>query len=103
MPPRAPRASPAICDGGSRNYATTFVYNARSQVTQELFGSQTPLYHKLQYNIRGQLLDLRVSAGSDINGSWNRGALQFFYESTYTHGPADHKIMPAILPTLMLD
>lgn len=50
------------------------------------FGTQTPLYHKLQYNIRGQLWDVRVATGSDVNGSWNRGALQMFYEPTYTHG-----------------
>lgn len=73
-------------DGVSRTYASSFVYNARNQVTQELLGTQTPLYHKLQYNIRGQLWDVRVSTGSDINGSWNRGCLQFFYESTLTHG-----------------
>jgi RHS repeat-associated protein len=73
-------------DGVTRTYASTFVYNARNQITQELFGTQTPLYHKLQYNIRGQLWDVRVSTGADVNGSWNRGALQFFYESTLTHG-----------------
>ncbi len=73
-------------DGVSRSYASAFIYNARHQVTQELFGTQTPLYHKLQYNIRGQLWDVRVSTGSDVNGSWNRGCLQFFYESTLTHG-----------------
>jgi hypothetical protein len=32
----------------------------------------------LQYNIRGQLWDVRVSTGPDVNGSWNRGCLQFF-------------------------
>ena len=73
-------------DGVSRSYASSFVYNARDQLTQELFGTQTPLYHKLQYNIRGQLWDVRVATGADVNGSWNRGCLQFFYESTYTHG-----------------
>ncbi|HKU73659.1 MAG TPA: RHS repeat-associated core domain-containing protein, partial [Pyrinomonadaceae bacterium] len=73
-------------DGVSRSYASSFVYNSRNQVTQELFGTQTPLYHKLQYNIRGQLWDVRVSTGADVNGSWNRGCLQFFYESTLTHG-----------------
>jgi len=73
-------------DGVSRSYATSFNYNPRNQVTQELFGTQTPLYHKLQYNIRGQLWDVRVATGADINGSWNRGCLQFFYESTLTHG-----------------
>jgi RHS repeat-associated protein len=73
-------------DGVSRTYASTFVYNPRDQVTQELFGTQTPLYHKLQYNIRGQLWDVRVSTGSDINGSWNRGCLQFFYDGSYGYG-----------------
>jgi YD repeat-containing protein len=73
-------------DGVSRSYASSFIYNPRDQITQELFGTQTPLYHKLQYNIRGQLWDVRVSTGPDINGSWNRGCLQYFYESTLTHG-----------------
>ena len=74
-------------DGVQRSYASAFIYNSRNQITQELFGTQAPqLYHKLQYNIRGQLWDVRVSTGADVNGSWNRGALQFFYESTLTHG-----------------
>ena len=73
-------------DGVQRTYASSFNYNARNQTTQELFGTQTALYHKLQYNIRGQLWDVRVATGSDVNGSWDRGALQFFYESTLTHG-----------------
>ena len=73
-------------DGVQRSYASSFDYSARNQITRELFGTQTPLYHKLQYNIRGQLWDVRVATGSDVNGSWNRGCLQFFYESTLTHG-----------------
>ncbi len=73
-------------DGVPRSYASSFDYNARNQITRELFGTQMPLYHKLQYNIRGQLWDVRVATGSDVNGSWNRGCLQFFYESTLTHG-----------------
>lgn len=56
------------------------------QITQELFGTQTALYHKLQYNIRGQLWDVRVSTGADINGSWNRGCFQYFYDGTYGYG-----------------
>jgi len=73
-------------DGVTRSYASSFVYNAHNQVTQELFGTQTPLYHKLQYNIRGQLWDIRVSTGADINGSWNRGCLQYFYDGSYGYG-----------------
>src|SRR6185369_2214446 len=72
-------------DGANRTYASSFVYNSRSQMTQELFGTQTQLYHKLQYNIRGQLWDIRVATGSD-SGSWNRGCLQFFYDGSYGYG-----------------
>lgn len=32
-----------LADGVTRTYASSFLYNARSQVTQELFGTQTPL------------------------------------------------------------
>ncbi|MEN3329835.1 MAG: hypothetical protein V7638_4642, partial [Acidobacteriota bacterium] len=71
-------------DGLTRSYASSFVYNARSQVTQELFGTQTPLYHKLQYNVRGQLWDVRVSTNND--GSSNRGGLQFFYDGSLGYG-----------------
>jgi RHS repeat-associated protein len=73
-------------DGVQRSYASAFIYNSRSQVTQELFGTQTPLYHKLQYNIRGQLWDVRVSTGADVNGSMNRGGFQFFYDSSLGYG-----------------
>ncbi|HEY4423151.1 MAG TPA: LamG-like jellyroll fold domain-containing protein, partial [Pyrinomonadaceae bacterium] len=73
-------------DGVTRSYASSFLYNARSQVTQELFGTAMPLYHKLQYNIRGQLWDVRVSTDPDVNGSANRGGLQFFYDSSLGYG-----------------
>jgi len=78
--------SGSLGDGTTRTYASTFVYNPAGQTTQELFGTATPLYHKLQYNIRSQLWDVRVSTGSDINGSWNRGCLQYFYDGTYGYG-----------------
>ncbi|HEX6045429.1 MAG TPA: RHS repeat-associated core domain-containing protein, partial [Pyrinomonadaceae bacterium] len=73
-------------DGVQRTYASGNVYSPWGSLTMERFGTQTPLYHKLQYNIRGQLWDVRVATGSDVNGSWNRGALQMFYESTYGFG-----------------
>jgi YD repeat-containing protein len=73
-------------DGVTRSYASSFLYNSRSQVTQELFGTATPLYHKLQYNIRGQLWDVRVSTNNDVNGSMNRGGLQHFYDSSLGYG-----------------
>ena len=73
-------------DGVTRSYASSFIYNARGQVTQELFGTATPLYHKLQYNIRGQLWDVRVSTNPDVNGSSNRGGLQYFYDGSLGYG-----------------
>ncbi len=73
-------------DGVQRTYASGNLYSVWGSLSIERFGTQTQLYHKRQYNIRGQLWDVRVATGPDVNGSWNRGALQFFYENTYTHG-----------------
>ncbi len=73
-------------DGVQRTYSSGNTYSPWGTLTMERFGTQTALYHKLQYNIRGQLWDVRVATGSDVNGSWNRGALQFFYDGTYGLG-----------------
>lgn len=73
-------------DGTTRTYASAFIYNSDNQVTQELFGTATPLYHKLQYNIRSQLWDVRVSTAADAGGTWNRGCLQYFYDGSYGYG-----------------
>jgi RHS repeat-associated protein len=71
-------------DGTTRTYASGNAYNQWGSLSIEKFGTQTALYHKLEYNIRGQLWDVRV--GTDASGSWNRGALQFFYDGTYGYG-----------------
>ncbi|HEX5875422.1 MAG TPA: RHS repeat-associated core domain-containing protein [Pyrinomonadaceae bacterium] len=73
-------------DGTTRTYASTFIYNSSNQITQELFGTAMPLYHKLQYNIRSQLWDVRVSTAADVGGTWNRGCLQYFYDGSYGYG-----------------
>ena len=83
---RTTNVSGNLGDGTTRTYASTFIYNPAGQITQELFGTATPLYHKLQYNIRSQLWDVRVSTNPDVNGSWNRGALQYFYDGTLGYG-----------------
>jgi len=72
-------------DGVTRSYASSFIYNARNQITQELFGTQTPLYHKLFYNIRGQLFDMRLSSVNDL-WDWNRGRLILYYSSNHIWG-----------------
>lgn len=76
-------------DGVTRTYAKGTSYDAGSRMTRELFGTDTLLYHNQHYNVRGQLYDTRVGSGTDGNGSewtWNRGALQMYYEPSYTLG-----------------
>ena len=73
-------------DGVNRNYATAITYSPFGGMTKEQFGTTTTLYNKLQYNVRGQLWDIRVSTTLDVNGTWNRGALQLFYDQTYSYG-----------------
>ena len=56
-------------------------------MTAKLLSSQdTAIYHKLQYNVRGQLWDTRVGTGLSGNSDWNRGALQSFYDQSYSYG-----------------
>lgn len=68
-------------DGRSRTYATGITYSPFGGLAQEQFGTQTALYHKLHYNMRGQLYDIRVSTyslqGNEFN--WNRGCLALYY------------------------
>jgi RHS repeat-associated protein len=67
-------------DGVARTYSAGISYDESGGVRQEQFGTQTPLYHKLRYNPRGQLYDVRLSTGSDPD-SWNRGMLVNHYGS----------------------
>lgn len=67
-------------DGVQRTYADQVSYNEFGGVRQERFGTQTPLYHKLRYNTRGQLYNVRLSTGGDAE-SWNRGMLVNHYGS----------------------
>src|SRR5688500_7477968 len=73
-------------DGVLRTYASGHTYSPWGSLSMERFDTETALHHKLQYNVRGQLWDVRVATGSDVGGSWNRGALQFFYDGTYGFG-----------------
>jgi RHS repeat-associated protein len=78
-------ASPAFAgnlgDGTQRTYATGVSYDEASRMQQEQFGTQTPLYHKLHYNVRGQLYDVRLSTQSmqANEWDWNRGAVVNYY------------------------
>ena len=75
-------------DGVPRTYSTGISYSAFGGIQQEQFGTQTPLYDKRHYNVRGQLYDTRLSTYS-LQGSewdWDRGALVNYYSSNYSWG-----------------
>src|SRR3984893_3100108 len=73
-------------DGVGRTYATGIIYSPFGGMTNEQLGTERLLYHKLQYNVRGQLLDVRGRTAPAGNGDWNRGALQFFYDQALSFG-----------------
>ncbi|MGH9941342.1 MAG: DUF4214 domain-containing protein [Pyrinomonadaceae bacterium] len=73
-------------DGVPRTYSTGFAYDAAGRMTREQYGTQTPLYHKLHYNVRGQLYDVRLSSVND-EWNWNRGCLQAYYTGNYAWSP----------------
>lgn len=67
-----------IGDGATRTYATGIAYSPFGGMSREQFGSDSPLYHKLHYNVRGQLYDIRLSTVND-DQNWNRGAIVNYY------------------------
>jgi YD repeat-containing protein len=70
-------------DGVTRTYATNITYDEASRMQEEQFGTNTALYHKLHYNVRGQLYDVRLStvAWATDQWNWNRGALVNYFSS----------------------
>jgi hypothetical protein len=54
-------------------------------MTQEQFGTATPIYNKLFYNSRGQLAEIRESTTPN-DASWNRGAIINSYGSSDNNG-----------------
>src|SRR5207253_2485148 len=64
-------------------------YDAASRLQEEQYNTLTPLYHKLHYNVRGQLYDMRLSTQSlqmsEFDG--DRGALiNYFSNQNFTAG-----------------
>jgi RHS repeat-associated protein len=59
-------------DSFFRTYATGIGYSALGGMSQEQFGTQTALYHNLDYNPRGQLFMVKLGTSA---GNWNRGML----------------------------
>ncbi|HEX7330819.1 MAG TPA: hypothetical protein VF290_04920, partial [Pyrinomonadaceae bacterium] len=72
-------------DGVIRNYATELNYSVWGGLAKEKFGTSTAVYHKLHYNVRGQLFDVRAS---NVNDEWGGelGALANYYSSNLVHG-----------------
>ena len=78
---RASSLAGNLGDGAQRTYSTGIRYDEAGGLQQEQFGTQTPLYHKRHYNVRGQLYDVRLSTFSweADQWNWNRGCLAFYY------------------------
>jgi RHS repeat-associated protein len=72
-------------DGTSRTYSTGISYSSFGGLSWEQFGTNTLLYHKSFYNIRGQLFDTRLSSVNDM-WDWNRGRLINYYSSNHIWG-----------------
>ncbi len=72
-------------DGSLRTYADQLSYNAAGQMLSEHFGTPNQpagLYHRLSYNNRQQLYDIRLGTSVTDNGApatWNRGDLRLYY------------------------
>jgi RHS repeat-associated protein len=72
-------------DGTNRTYSNNTSYSPFGGLEREQFGTNTPLYHKSFYKIRGQLFDTRLSSVNDT-WDWNRGRLILYYSSNHLWG-----------------
>jgi len=73
-------------DGGTmRTYAGGIVYDAASRMSQEQFGTTTPIYNKLNYNPRGQLVAVLASTSGN-DATFYRGKIVNDYGTTDNNG-----------------
>ncbi|HEU4509335.1 MAG TPA: RHS repeat-associated core domain-containing protein [Pyrinomonadaceae bacterium] len=72
-------------DGITRTYSTGILYSPFGGISKEQFGTNSAVYNKLHYNIRGQLYDVRIS---NVNEEWSGelGALANYYSTNWSHG-----------------
>jgi RHS repeat-associated protein len=70
-------------DGSTRTYSTGAVYSSLGSLLKEQFGTNTAVYHKLHYNARAQLCDVRAS---NVNDDWGGelGAIGNYYSTPWT-------------------
>lgn len=71
-------------DGVQRTYASGISYSQWGSMSREQFGTNTAVYKKLHYNIRGQLCDVRAS-NVDQEWSGELGALVNYYSTPREH------------------
>ena len=68
----------------TRTYATGITYTSWGSLAREQFGTNTPVYKKQHYNVRGQLCDVRASNANDEWGG-EFGALVNHYSTAWVH------------------
>jgi RHS repeat-associated protein len=80
-----PAFSGNLGDGVLRTYASQVTYDQSGGMSQERFGTDMLLYHKLLYNSRAQLAEIRVGlyplTDPTHGTSWERGAIINQYSS----------------------
>lgn len=71
-------------DGVNRTYATGVLYSPLGGLLKEQFGTNTATYHKVHYNSRAQVCDVRAST---VNDEWGGelGALVNYYSTLWAH------------------
>jgi RHS repeat-associated protein len=72
---RESSVSGTLGDGATRAYSSGLSYSPSGALQQEQFGTDTPLYHKLLYNSRSQLAEIRVGTAALPDTGWQRGAI----------------------------
>jgi len=64
-------------DGTARTYSSEILYSSFGVLAKEKFGTTTPVFNKLFYNVRGQLAEVRASTSytGPTDYDANRGAI----------------------------
>jgi RHS repeat-associated protein len=70
-----PAFSGTLGDAVQRTYSSQVLYDQAGGMSQEEFATDTPLYHKLLYNSRSQLAEIRVGTAALPDTGWQRGAI----------------------------
>jgi RHS repeat-associated protein len=77
---RTSSVSGTLGDNTNRTYSSGISYSSLGGMSQEQFGTDTAIYNKLFYNVRGQLSEIRDSTIPN-DTSWTRGAIVNHYSS----------------------